>query len=81
MTPGANALAGQTPITFSESQDFAPKSKDHGLHQGEASWGGDDPHSRLEEPKAGGMSGQRHTVWGWGVEKGREVGGGSRVDR
>lgn len=53
----------------------------HGLHQGEASWGGDDPHSRLEEPKAGGMSGQRHTVWGWGVEKGREVGGGSRVDR
>lgn len=39
-----------------------------------------DPHSRLEEPKAGGMSGQRHTVQGWGVEKGREEGGDSLVD-
>lgn len=28
MTPGANAPAGQTPITFSVSRDFAPRSKD-----------------------------------------------------
>lgn len=28
MTPRANAPAGQTPITFSVSQDFAPRSKD-----------------------------------------------------
>lgn len=34
-----------------------------------------DPHSRLEEPKAGGMSGQRHTVQGWGWKRaGRRVG-------
>ena len=38
--------------------------------------GGVDQHSRLEEPKAGGMSGQRHTVRGCGMEKGREAGGG-----